>query len=109
MACKDAAHSQEMRGSGNGRYLHGEAIKPYPRGWTRKYKTAIRERDGYRCRVCGRPQGNPAHHVHHIDYAKDNLSGMNLITVCKFCHGAMHGTKEQRSVWQRRLSLLLSV
>lgn len=108
--CADRAHSERMRGERNGRYMHGNAARPYPAGWTRTFKTKIRDRDGNHCRVCCAvaPDGAPALHVHHIDYDKKNLSEGNLITVCKFCHGTMHGNARQREEWALRLSSMLN-
>jgi len=62
------------------------------------------------CMVCGQPQFlmNATHHVHHIDYDKNNLTPSNLVTVCKHCHGKMHGSKESRAEWSKRLSDLLN-
>jgi len=108
MACATALHSSRMGGEGNGRYLHGEAAKSYPRGWNRNHKHAIRARDAFRCRLCLAPEGYPAHHVHHIDYVKENLDPSNLITVCKTCHGQMHGRPSQRELWRIRLSVRLA-
>jgi endogenous inhibitor of DNA gyrase (YacG/DUF329 family) len=110
MRCKNAGHAERIAGDGNGRYVHGLAQKPYPPGWTRTFKAAIRERDGNRCRVCGSPPPaeGPALHIHHIDYVKENLDPTNLISVCKFCHGTMHGGPESRREWSERLSLLVA-
>ncbi len=45
--------------------------------------------------------------VHHIDYYKDNLNYDNLISLCKYCHGKLHGNKESRQKWKKELSNLL--
>jgi 5-methylcytosine-specific restriction endonuclease McrA len=46
-------------------------------------------------------------HVHHIDYNKDNINTDNLITLCKYCHGKMHGNSEDRIKWKNQLLSLL--
>ena len=98
-----------MRGAGNGRFVHGEALKKYPRGWNGNHKRKIRERDGDCCRLCGREkEGQINLHVHHINYVKADIDPTNLITLCKYCHGQMHGGVVQRAMWQRRLSALLN-
>lgn len=107
--CADKHHAHRISGNGNGRYVHGDALRPYPPGWTRTHKEQIRERDGHSCRLCGRaaePQRRLD--VHHIDYNKDNLDPSNLITLCRFCHGKMHGLPASREEWKKKLSLLLS-
>ena len=108
-SCANAAHSKRVRGSGNGRYVHGEDATPYPPGWTHTHREMVRKRDGHRCRVCGMTEAEHGKkmHVHHIDYVKDNLDPTNLITTCRFCHGGMHGGVEQRRYWTARLSQIL--
>ena len=59
--------------------------------WPR-LREQIRARDGYRCRICGAPEGQRAHEVHHIvpfrlfaDPREANRPE-NLITLCPTCH-----------------------
>ena len=77
----------------------GSSQKPYPYGWTEKLKESIRLRDGYRCRLCGKGQdkNKKKHHVHHIDYIKENLNPKNLITLCVSCHTKAN---YNRQYWQ---------
>lgn len=106
--CADRDHAQRISGSGNGRYVHGEAQRPYPPGWTRTHKEQIRTRDGHSCRLCHRTaEPHRKLDVHHIDYNKANLDPSNLITLCRFCHGKMHGRPASREGWKKRLSSLL--
>jgi hypothetical protein len=60
-------------------------------------RTAVLERDGYRCQVCGRrgpEQGGLATlHVHHIERDPDTVgedSPANLTTLCRSCHSWVH-------------------
>jgi hypothetical protein len=107
--CKAAAHSVEVSGSGNGRYVHGEHRRPYGSGWTKTLKKRVSDRDGGACRVCGRTEIDNGKKlcIHHIDYDKDNMSEGNLITLCKWCHGRMHGKVEERMKWKSALLSLL--
>lgn len=106
--CSSAAHAHRIAGKGNGRYVHGQATRKYPPGWTRNHKAAIRARDGGQCQCCGRSR-DPHRDldVHHIDYDKTNLAPQNLITLCRYCHGKMHGSEHQRAKWTRELSRLV--
>jgi 5-methylcytosine-specific restriction endonuclease McrA len=108
MECKNKAHTFRMVGEGNGRYVHGDHRRAYPPGWTQTHKRAIRERDGQVCRLCGmtREVHGKELPVHHIDYMKENLEPANLITVCRFCHGQMHGRPDSREEWRLRLSAI---
>lgn len=105
--CKDENHSKKMSGSGNGRYVHGEAYLPYLLGWTKTHRATIRERDGHKCMVCGSDKGKRKHDVHHINYIKEDISPDNLITLCRQCHGGSHGNLESRKICRERLSNLL--
>ncbi|MFC6875481.1 HNH endonuclease [Halobellus marinus] len=60
-------------------------------------RTAVLERDGYRCQVCGRcgpEQGGLATlHVHHIERGPDSVdedAPANLTTLCRSCHNWVH-------------------
>jgi len=74
----------------------GRHNNPYPVDWTDTLRRAIRERDHYTCQVCGKPQGDIALSVHHIDYVKNNCNTDNLITLCMSCHSK---TKYNKEYW----------
>lgn len=107
--CANKAHSFWIKGKNNGRYVHGDHAVPYPSGWTKTYKQQIRERDHHQCKVCLLKQEdhNVLLHVHHIDYNKNNINTDNLITLCKYCHGKMHGNTDGRLKWKAKLLNLL--
>ena len=67
----------------------------YPIKWNEKLRELIRQRDSFKCRVCGVPQIEciRALTVHHIDENKKNLSSKNLISVCMACHRKLHFKK----------------
>lgn len=82
----------------------GKSFEKYPVEWNETLRRSIRERDHYVCRICGLPQGDKTHHVHHIDYDKHNCSPNNLITLCISCHVK---TNRNRDKWKQLLLNLL--
>ena len=74
-------------------------FKPYPLGWDKTFKEQIRNRDGYRCVVCGMPETENCRRlcVHHVDYNKNNLELGNLVSLCHKCHGK---TSYNREYWR---------
>jgi hypothetical protein len=109
-ACADVAHASLMEGQRNGRFVHGNSRNGYPREWDGTVQSTIRERDGYQCLLCGVTQEEHGRTlpVHHINYNKDDIRDGNLATVCRFCHGRMHGGAASRRAWQERFASLLS-
>ena len=48
-------------------------------------KCAVFERDGYRCIICGSPQGQP--NAHYIARSQGGLGiEQNIVTLCATCH-----------------------
>jgi 5-methylcytosine-specific restriction endonuclease McrA len=74
----------------------GTGHGPYAAGFTKKLKALIKERDGYRCRGCGRHESELSSsrklHVHHLDEDKGNHDPANLLTLCVRCHRHLHRT-----------------
>lgn len=107
MECKNAYHARLMRGKNNPRYKNG-MCKSYTRqreaykGFTLKIRKAVRKRDNNTCQVCGKTKEEHGMnmHVHHVDYNKGNNSQDNLICVCRYCHGIIHGDENK---WQEIL------
>ncbi len=58
-----------------------------------KFKRKIRKRDNYTCQhpTCPGNNSSRALAVHHIDQNTNNNHHLNLISLCYFCHGSMHG------------------
>lgn len=71
-----------------------------------KIKPIIKERDNFRCCLCGLSQNDKIKlHIHHIDYDKNNNTEDNLITLCQTCHML---TNFERTFWENVFSSLLS-
>jgi|APGre2960657373_1045057.scaffolds.fasta_scaffold07551_6 hypothetical protein len=106
--CADLNHGLKMRKEGNPNYLHGNANSRYPVEWNKLFKSFIRERDNHQCQVCSMTE--EAHKkklcVHHIDFDRENLSEENLVLLCKWCHGKLHG-KNTREICKEELLKLL--
>ncbi len=83
-----------------------EYTHPYGGGWTGTLKRSIRERDEYKCRVCGKIESDNGRFlpVHHIDYDKDNLDPKNLVVLCSSCHSK---TNFRRKHWKRYFRRML--
>jgi DEAD/DEAH box helicase domain-containing protein len=71
--------------------LWSNAPNDYGPNW-QKQRDLARARDGFRCQICGQPEGEKAHHVHHkipfrmFETAAHANQLTNLITVCNSCH-----------------------
>lgn len=90
-------------GEKNPAWKGGWSRKDYPLGWNRTHKEQIRQRDGYKCQICGVPEAECIRklYVHHIDYIKGNIDPRNLISCCPKCHGR---TGSNREYWKEFLS-----
>lgn len=79
----------------------GHNTSQYPLGWNKTFKEQIRNRDGYKCQLCGVPEVecNRKLHVYHIDYNKQNMNPDNLISLCMSCHIRTNVKKENRDYW----------
>jgi 5-methylcytosine-specific restriction endonuclease McrA len=82
-------------------------LSPYPKSWTPGLKEKIRARDQFACQECGVVEDGRAHHVHHIDYDKHNMSETNLITLCASCH-AKTTNPQDRVVWIRHYQAMMA-
>ncbi|NOY97734.1 MAG: DEAD/DEAH box helicase [Chloroflexi bacterium] len=74
----------------------------YGPDWPR-LRDAVRARDGRRCRVCGAPETDRAHHVHHKTPFRSFASAAeanrmdNLVTLCAACHRKVEQNVRMRS------------
>jgi hypothetical protein len=105
--CANLGHRGVLSGKRNGRYVHGKSAKGYPAEFNWYLKDKIRRRDGG-CVVCKIPadvyraQAGHKLPVHHIDCDKTNNVTTNLVSVCKKCHGSMHGGPALRREWAEK-------
>jgi ribosomal protein L31 len=102
--CSNKCYVDSISGENSPHWKGGNHIRKYPPEWNKELRGKIRDRDGHECVVCGEPEGNRPHAVHHIDEIKSNLSEHNLITLCPKHHAR---TLYNNSYWQTYLSSLI--
>jgi len=74
----------------------------YGKNWD-KIRLAVRQRDQFRCQVCGLQESEKAHHVHHktplrgFKSLEDANRMENLITLCPNCHQLAESNVKIRS------------
>lgn len=68
-------------------------------------RTPVLSRDNYTCRTCGRTIENCSLSCHHVRYAnlfKNDISEINdCITLCLYCHKAIHSCKSNYQRFKR--------
>ena len=86
--------------SGDNHYMWmgGISFEPYGYEFNIRLRKAIRKRDNQTCQMCG----SGGRCVHHIDYDKQHNDPLNLITLCRSCHGR---TNTYRDSWDFFLSV----
>jgi len=83
----------------HGMWEGGKSFKPYPLKFNNRLKEMIRTRDMRGCRLCYLKENNLEKRmcVHHIDYNKENIKTVNLISLCNSCHSR---TITQKNYWK---------
>jgi DEAD/DEAH box helicase domain-containing protein len=82
--------------------LWSNAPNDYGPNWLRQRDLA-RARDGFRCQICGTPEGEKTHHVHHkipfrmFETVEQANQLANLITLCNSCHRKVETAVRVRS------------
>lgn len=82
--------------------LWANAPNDYGPNWP-KLRDLARARDRFRCQICGEPEGDKAHHVHHkipfrmFDSIEQANQLANLITLCNSCHRKVETAVRVRS------------
>lgn len=77
-------------------------VNDYGRDWP-ALRTAVRQRDEYRCQVCGQPENGRQHDVHHKQPFRQFASVSeanrmnNLVTLCPNCHRLAEANVRMRS------------
>lgn len=106
--------AKKRTGKKNPNYKHGQCRVPYPPKF-RLIKKLIKERDGYKCQLCGLSQTQNKElykhdlAVHHIDYNKNSCSKNNLITLCSKCHSKTNGIRDYWYAYLKELMQLIFI
>lgn len=92
--------SENTNGEKSSNWQGGKSFEPYGVEFNNNLKEAIRQRDGYKCQICGCSELENIRKlpVHHIDYDKTNNHPDNLIALCDGCHSK---TGVNRQKWIR--------
>lgn len=99
---KNPAKRPEVRAKLSGKNNHnwrgGPASGDYPLAFGKKLKQFIRNRDKV-CQLCGKTKEEEGKNldVHHINYDKDDLFELNLITLCHSCNSKVNS---KRGFWE---------
>ena len=101
--CREWRVAVDMVGSGIERFCNDDCMlakarqrstskRKAPEGPTPETRQAVLERDGHRCRWCGKPKPD---HIHHIMYRSEGGPHTvdNLVTLCFLCHELVHSSK----------------
>jgi hypothetical protein len=71
-------------------FLGAVSMLDYPDNWE-QLRAAILDRDNYTCQGCGAENTElSVHHIVPLGCGGSNVKS-NLITLCKECHGSVHG------------------
>ncbi len=89
-------------GHGSGRGQHSR------KRFRRAERTAIFERDGYRCQCCGTWERLTIHHVLALTAGGTNERG-NLLTLCRSCHDREEMRRDLLRVLRQRMVALVSL
>jgi len=82
-------------GKDNHFWQGGISFEPYAPEFNRQLKELIRQRDGYKCQLCGIPEIENIEKltIHHIDYVKKNCLPENLIALCRSCNSKVNANR----------------
>ena len=89
---KISENHSDFSGRNHWNWQGGKSFEPYSPEFNEELKERIRNRDNYRCQICGISENelNYALCIHHIDEDKKNNSLTNLISLCISCHMKKH-------------------
>lgn len=83
---------REYSGEKASNWKGGISKEPYAFSFSNALKESIRQRDSYKCQLCGVPEIECIIRlpIHHIDYDKKNSDPSNLIALCVSCNSRVN-------------------
>lgn len=81
----------------------GISFEPYCPKFNERFKEIVRNRFGRRCFICGKPEKNRRHSVHHIDYNKNSICNGHDWAFVPLCITHHNKTNFDRWYWFNRL------
>ena len=80
--------SEAQKGNKGSNWQGGKSFETYTVRFNKELKELIRNRDNYKCQLCGMPECENIRKldIHHKDYNKKNCLPNNLISLCRGCH-----------------------
>jgi len=93
--CSHKCYSKWLETPDSSAWRGGTSFEPYTKEF-RVLREVVRQRDGYKCRLCKVPQIECFRKldVHHIDYNKKNNELVNLISLCQKCNSHVNGNRK---------------
>ncbi len=81
---------RDFSGENNPAWIDGSSLEKYGRGpdWNIQ-RLCVLKRDNYTCQVCESTKDIVVHHITPYKVSQNN-SLINLLTVCRSCHGYIH-------------------
>ncbi len=100
--------SKSAIGENNSSWQGGISFEPYSPEFNKQLKELIRQRDGYKCQLCGMPECENISKltIHHIDYIKKNCLPNNLIALCRSCNTKVNFN---RDFWEKYFKEMILV
>lgn len=86
-------------GSKNPSWRGGVSFAPYCPRFNNAFKENIREKFGRKCFVCGAPEGETRHPVHHIDYNKNSICNGKEWAFVPLCRRQHNNSNVHRFHW----------
>jgi len=97
-AKKSAARRGKISGEDHPNWKGGISKLPYPFDFNKELRKFIHKRDYNTCQLCGKTKEEVTYFcVHHINYDKNDLFELNLISLCNRCNAKVN---YNRSVWK---------
>lgn len=85
------------RGEEHHWYKDGKSQQTHPPEFSVHIRKVVRDRDLHMCRVCRKSLIGREGVVHHVDGDKHNNDEVNLILVCRKCHGETHNKRNSKN------------